>query len=168
METLCSQLPTSLTDSLIMYRVLRNEMIHIKSRTIYKISLNGKPGMRYKSRALRIVWRVIIWKYNIDLYLIYEAVRSSCEVLCGRDRIGALCSLFYLHQRGTCKDITIKESWSVAEITETRLYEGMKPVRGGIYLLTQDLMTLDSEFPHWTRSARPVGNRENVKDISGI
>ena len=131
METPCLQLPTSLTDSLTSYRSLRNEMIHIKSRTIYKISLNAKPGMRYKSRGFEIVRRVIIWKYNIDLYLIYEAVRSSCEVLSGGDRGGALCSLFYLHQRGTRKDNIIKESWSVAEITETRLYEGMKPVRGG-------------------------------------
>ena len=34
----------------------------------------------------------------------------------------------------------MQESWSVAEITETRLYEGMKPVRGGTTFVMKDPM----------------------------
>lgn len=62
----------------------------------------------------------------------------------------------------------MQERWSVAEITETRLYDanGAKPASGGTFLTTQLQTTCALVSPHPTKSAKLVGSPDSVRGTS--
>ena len=61
-----------------------------------------------------------------------------------------------------------QESWSVAEITEPKLYEGSKPARGSINHNMQAQTTCDWEWVPKTKNARHAARLKNVRVTLGI
>lgn len=78
-------------------------------------------------------------------HLINATIGSTGQVLLRGDSGGAAGPILDLRQGGAGEPPPIQEAWSVAEITETRLYEGMKPVRGGPNDLRLGVSTLDQK-----------------------